>query len=197
MRAFAILAALLLLQQASGSERDRDILVKAAKTGRVLVVDVEMIVAAPLTQVWEVMTDWANMEKFVPGMSESDIVSKSGNVFRVRQKGRVHLGPFPIGFEAVRDIEVLPPESMRFKGVTGNFERLDGSVNLRAEGGVTRVVYTAESVPTVWVPPLVGVAMVERATREQFGEMRAEMLRHAGAKGAQSPKATGVTGQAP
>lgn len=180
LMAFGVLMAALVLSSAA-SARDRDIMVKAVKTGPVLVVDVEMSVKATVATVWEVMTDWDDMEDFVPSIQASEIVSRVGNRCRVRQKGRVFLGPFPVSFEAVRDIELFPQELMRFKGVSGSFERLDGEVRIVAGGDVTRIVYRAESVPTVWVPPFVGVAMVEHASRVQFGEMREEIRRRAAA----------------
>lgn len=168
--------------------RDRDIVVKAVKTGPVLVVDAEWTVRAPVGVVWDVMTDWEDMEKFLPSMQESEIVSREGNRCRVKQKGRVHLGPFPVSFEAVRDIEVFPRGSMRFKGVKGNFERLDGEVKLSPTEDGVRVNYRAESVPTVWVPPFVGVSMVESSTRTQFGELRVEVLRRASSRIAGAPE---------
>lgn len=179
MRRVLLMAILLVSAMVPAVARDRDIVVKAKKTGPVLVVDAEWTVRAPLRVVWDVMTDWDDMEKFLPSMQESEIVGREGNRCRVKQKGRVHLGPFPVSFEAVRDIEVFPRSSMRFKGVSGNFERLDGEVTLSPTDDGVRVNYRAESVPTVWVPPFVGAPMVESSTRTQFGELREEVLRRA------------------
>jgi hypothetical protein len=133
--------------------------------------------------VWEVMTDWNRMEEFSSGVDVSDIVSKSGNTYRVKQSGKVPLGPFKLSYESLRDIEVFPYERMQFQGVKGSFERLDGTVRLVSDGAGTRILYRAESVPTVWVPPFVGLPMVENTTRTQFGDLRAEVLRRVHAKG--------------
>lgn len=197
-----LIAALLLLVALLGlgavaQARDRDILVRAVKTGPVLVVDVDYTVRAPVGMVWDVMTDWGEMERFVSSVQESEIVSRTGNRCRVRQKGRVYLGPFPVSFEAVRDIDLFPLELMRFKGVSGDFERLDGEVKLFSAGDETRVVYRAESVPTVWVPPFVGTAMVEHVTRMQFGELRAEALRRHAARAGQEGAAPPIPKQEP
>lgn len=192
-----LLAVMLLVQPNVSIARDRDIMVKAVKTGKVLVIDVEMPVNATVDDAWDVMTDWGNMEKFIPNMTSSDIVSHTGNEFRVKQVGKVPLGPFSVDYEAVRDIEVFPQESLRFRGVSGSFERLDGTVKFSADGEVTRIVYRAESVPTVWMPPFFGTAMVEHATRVQFGEMRVETLRRATGKAARQRSTPSVTKQAP
>jgi hypothetical protein len=178
----------LLASAGNAAARDRDIAVKAVKTGPVLVVDAEWTVRAPLGVVWDVMTDWDDMEKFLPSMQESEIVSREGNRCRVRQKGRVYLGPFPASFEATRDIDVFPGDRMRFKGVKGSFERLDGEVKLSPIEGGVRVNYRTESVPTVWVPPFVGASMVESSTRTQFGELRMEVLRRAATQVAGAPE---------
>ena len=194
-----LLAAILVLPTATMA-RDRDVQVKAVKTGKVMAIDVDMIVNAPLEEVWAVMTDWDNMEKFIPSITSSEIVKREGKTYRLKQSGKIPLGPFSIKYEAVRDIEVMMLlESMRFQGVSGDFERLDGTVKLVREGEGTRVVYRAESVPTVWVPPFVGTSMVEHTTRSQFGEMRVEMLRRTSAKAAAkvAPAAPAASKQAP
>jgi carbon monoxide dehydrogenase subunit G len=191
LMAFGVLLMAALALSSTASARDQDIMVRAVKTGPVLVIDIEMSVKATAATVWEVMTDWDDMEDFVPSIQASEIVSRVGNRSRVRQKARVFLGPFPVSFEAVRDIELFPQELMRFKGVSGSFERLDGEVKIIPAGDMTRVVYRAESVPTVWVPPFVGAAMVEHASRVQFGEMREEIRRRAAAK---AGGAAGITG---
>ena len=170
---------------AAAQARDRDIVVKAVKTGTLLVVKVEYLVRAPVATVWEVMTDWDNMARFLPSVLESTIASKTGNRYRVRQKGRVYLGLFPVSFKAVRDFDLFSPERMRFTGVSGEFERLEGEVKLSVSGEETRLVYRAESVPTVWVPPFVGAAMIEHVARVQFGELRAEILRRHAARAGQ------------
>ena len=159
-----------------------------------------MTVNATLEEVWDVMTDWDNMEKFIPSITSSEIMKREGNSYRVKQAGKIPLGPFSIKYEAVRDIEVVQVnESMRFQGVSGDFERLEGAVKFAKEGEGTRVVYRAESVPTVWVPPFVGTSMVEHSTRSQFGEMRVEMLRRTSAKAAAkvAPAAPAASKQAP
>ncbi len=40
-----------------------------------------------------------------------------------------------------------------------------------------RVVHHREYVPKAWLPPMVGVAVIELETRKQFDEFSAEMLR--------------------
>ena len=203
MRAMKVLRllflAVLLALPTATLARDRDILVKAVKTGKVMAIDVDMTINASVEEVWGVMTDWDNMEKFIPGITTSEIVKREGNSYRVRQAGKIPLGLFSIKYDAVRDIEVVQlHESMRFQGVSGDFERLEGSVTIVKEGDATRVVYRVESVPTVWVPPFVGTAIMEHTTRSQFGEMRVEMLRRASAKAAaKAAPAPAVAKQAP
>jgi hypothetical protein len=42
---------------------------------------------------------------------------------------------------------------------------------------MVHVVNSGRYTPRVWVPPLIGIALIEAETRKQFGEIRAEMLR--------------------
>ena len=78
MRAIKVLRllflALLLALPTATLARDRDIQVKAVKTGKVMAIDVDMTVNATLEEVWDVMTDWDNMEKFIPSITSSEIM---------------------------------------------------------------------------------------------------------------------------
>jgi hypothetical protein len=42
-------------------------------------------------------------------------------------------------------------------------------------------VHTGRYTPSLWVPPIVGPALIEAETRKQYGEIRAEIERRAGA----------------
>ena len=50
-------------------------------------------------------------------------------------------------------------------------------MQLEAETGGTRLQYHAEVQPDFWFPPLIGPALVQRQTAEQFSAMIQEMLR--------------------
>ena len=80
-------------------------------------------------------------------------------------------------FDIVREIELVPHSEIRSRLISGD---------LKASDFVTRIVATAEGVnivnsgrylPKMWVPPLIGPALIEAETQKQFGEIRTEILR--------------------
>ena len=42
------------------------------------------------------------------------------------------------------------------------------------------IIHSGRYTPNVWVPPLLGPALIEAETRKQYGEFRAEILRRSG-----------------
>jgi Polyketide cyclase / dehydrase and lipid transport len=176
----AILAALLLAVlpvSAASSSADQDIVVHVQKDGQNIAVDVDCPVDAPWSVVWEVLTDYDHMAKFISNLEYSGVEHRLDNVLRVHQKGKASRGPLTLRFDNVREIELVPFSEIRSRLVSGN---------LKASVFVTRIVEAAARVhiinsghytPDIWVPPFIGPALIEAETQKQFGEIRAEILR--------------------
>jgi len=61
--------------------------------------------------------------------------------------------------------------------ISGNMRKMEGMTKLDDEGEQTRIIYHAESIPGVWIPPVVGKVFIAHESREQFQEMRDEIIR--------------------
>ena len=163
-------------------DTDQDILVRVVKDGPHIAVDVDVPVDAPWSVVWDVLTDYDHMGEFVSNVKASRIVGRPvEDVLRVHQSGSASLGPFSLPFDNVREIELVPHREIRSRLVSGDF---------KASAFITRIVLVDARIhilnrgrytPNMWVPPLIGPALIEAQTRKQFGEIRAEILRR-GAK---------------
>lgn len=156
---------------------NQDILVQVRKEGPAVAVDVVCPVDAPWSIVWEVLTDYDHMTHFLSNLEHSSVEDTAGNVLRVHQKGKASRGPLTLTFDIVREIELVPHSEIRSRLISGD---------LKASDFVTRIVVTAEGVnivnsgrylPKMWVPPLIGPALIEAETQKQFGEIRTEILR--------------------
>jgi len=77
----------------------------------------------------------------------------------------------------VREIRLFPFEKILSHMVKGTMRKMEGDTQLISEGEQTRVVYHADSVPGVWIPPVLGKVFIEHETREQFQEIRDEILK--------------------
>ena len=184
MRPFAlrawILAAALLPPGAWALDSRQDIVVAVTRDGPHITVHVEVPVDAPWPVVWDVLTDYEHMAEFISNVSMSAAVGPPAeNVLRVHQKGSASLGPFNMPFDNVREIELVPHREIRSRLVSGDFKASSFVTRIVRVGELIHIVNHGTYTPNMWVPPLLGPAVIEAATRKQFGEIRAEILRRA------------------
>ena len=155
----------------------QDIEVTAKKLSDMVVIDVSMLVAATPREAWDVLTDYDHMSKFLPNLQSSKILSKSPTRLEVAQKGGVTHGPISITFDVVRDVQLKPYSEIVSHVISGNLKKVDGTTRLAPEGDGTRITFHSESIPNIWVPPGIGPTLIENETRDQFGDMRDEIIK--------------------
>jgi polyketide cyclase/dehydrase/lipid transport protein len=148
--------------------------------GEWIFADVSFSVPATRAQVWEVLTDFEHMAGFISNLATSTVIAREGQALQVYQKGVARRGLLVFPFESVREVRLTPMSHIESHLLRGSMARQDGSTDLSGEGAETRVVFHGESVPGVWIPPLVGKGFIEQELREQFLELRAEILRRHG-----------------
>lgn len=156
---------------------DKDIDVKVNIDGDDVLVDVAFSVQVSPQKAWEVLTDFDHMAEFISNLQLSKIIDSGKNTLYVSQKGvaKYALATFP--FESIREIRLTPLEKIQSRLLSGSMRKLQGLTQLFPEGDHTRIIYHSDTFPGVWIPPFVGKAFIEHETREQFQEMRDEMLR--------------------
>jgi hypothetical protein len=164
---------------ASPAPPDQDISVRVQKAGAEILVDVDCPVRAPLPIVWEVLTDYDNMATFVSNLQFSGIQRRVDNVLTVRQTGKVARGVFTFSFDNVREIELVPRAEIRSRLVSGDLKASAFTTRVADLDGLVRISNSGRYTPNVWVPPLIGPAVIEGETRKQYAEIRAEILRRA------------------
>ena len=156
---------------------DADIAVHVTKNGESIVVDVHLPVNATAVETWNVMTDYDNMARFVTNLQSSAILHRDGDTLIVAQKGKASRGPFTFAFENVREIMLTPHSEIRSRLISGDLEASEFTTRVLEHGASTEIVNHGEFTPKMWVPPIVGTAVIEAETRKQFQELRAEILR--------------------
>ena len=163
---------------------DMDIAVHVQKAGSEILVDVDCPVSAPVPVVWEVLTDYDNMASFVSNLRLSAIERRADNTLTVRQAGSVSRGLFTFKFDSVREIELVPLAEIRSRLVSGDMKAAEFTTRIVDVDGRLHVVNNGRYTPNVWVPPLLGPALIEGETRKQYAEIRAEILRRAARRAA-------------
>lgn len=159
-----------------------DIKVRVETRDELVVVDVEFAVAASARDAWRVLTDFDGMPKFISGVERSRVIARSGNVWRVEQQGVSSAGPLSFSYDSVREIRLKPYSEIHARAISGSMKKMDSLTRLKSDRGTTRVTYHAESIPKTALPFGIGAGFIEERMREQFGEMRQEILRRAAAR---------------
>ncbi|MBI5435654.1 MAG: SRPBCC family protein [Nitrosomonadales bacterium] len=156
---------------------DEDIEVKVRVAGGNVIVDLSLVVPATRQQVWAVLTDFDHMAGFISNLKESRVVSTSADTTKVFQRGSAKYGPISFPFESTREMQLTPFDKIRSHMISGNLLRMEGTTQLVDEGAQTRIIYHTDSIPGVWIPPIVGKVFIEHEIREQFQEMRNEIIK--------------------
>jgi ribosome-associated toxin RatA of RatAB toxin-antitoxin module len=154
-----------------------DMLINFERDGDLIKIDGHLILPYPPKLIFEVLTDYERMHEYVPDMTNSRIVSREENKWRVEQKGKSGIGPFKFKFEVLRDVELTPVTELKSTLVSGNFKSMRTSTTLKSEGDNTRLDYIADIEPDFWVPPLLGSAIMKRQVRRQFEAFEAELAK--------------------
>jgi carbon monoxide dehydrogenase subunit G len=166
---------------------DQEIDVKVAKSGDVVEVDVSLRVNVGRSEAWKVLTDYDDMVRFVSTLESSKIVRKAGNELDVAQKGRVRFGLLSFPFATVRRIELEPYHEIRSFLIEGDMANSRFTTTLVEEGDTTLILQHGQLIPSLWVPPWIGSAIIVARTRQQWQEIRAEILRRRPASASTAP----------
>ena len=159
------------------ADTDQTIDVDVHMQGGQVLVDVNFHVRATPQEVWAVITDYDHATAFISKLEKSVVLSRTDDLLLVSQKGTMGYSPFSVSLETVMEIHLTPFEKMQSHLVSGNMKKNEATTRLIADASGTRVVYHLESIPNVWLPPLIGHALVEFETRARFRQVVEEILR--------------------
>ena len=176
------LVGLLAGAQASGATPSvpaEDIAVEVRKDGDSVVVRVDCPVRAPHALVWEVLTDYDHMARYVTNLKASEIRARDGDTLHVFQQGSAQRGLLSFSFENLREIRLVPQQEIRSRLISGTLQSSEFTTRIVDDGDQVHILNSGRFVPDVWVPPVIGPTVIEAETRKQFDEIRNEILRRA------------------
>ena len=153
---------------------DLDIVVHARKDGQDIEVDVDCPVDAPRSVVWDVLTDYDHMAQFITNLELSGILDRADHV---HQKGKASRGFLTLAFDNVREIELVPHHEIRSRLISGDLKASAFTTRIVEVAGRVHIVNSGNYTPNLWVPPILGTALIETETQNQFGQIRREILR--------------------
>ncbi len=124
---------------------------------------------------WDVLTDYDRLAKFIPGMQESKVVSRTGSTVIVDQRGDATLLFLTFPMRARLEIQEHPFESVVSNAISGNFKDLHGEYHLKVAGTGMVLQFNATFTPDFSFPPLLGTLIVRSAAHRRFAAMVAEI----------------------
>jgi hypothetical protein len=175
--AAVFLLLVLALPWPSAHAEEVEVAVTLVREGDALIIDAIMHVPVAPQEAWAVLADFDHFADFVPNMQFSRSVSKPGEPLRIEQKGKARYGLLSFSYESLREVELLPYETLKSRVIKGNMKKMETLTRLSGENGGTRIHYHNEAVPDFWLPPLIGPAFIRHEVAEQFRAFIREMLR--------------------
>jgi len=158
---------------------------KVQKNGDTVIIDLSITVPVTPQEAWDVLVDFDHMTQFNHNLEVSQVLEKNGDQWKVQQKGKTTHGGFSFSFDSVKQVTLKPFESIQSHLLSGTLKKHESLTTLTPEGKGTHIVYHAESISGVWVPPLLGTSVVEDEVRKQFQDMEGEMLKRKAARATQ------------
>ena len=172
----------LLAALAAQAQNAADFAVEASVEGRRVEVRARAALDAPVALVWQVISDYERLPQFIPGISRSVVLARSGEHVLVEQSGEARFLVFSVPIEVRLEVLEWAPEWIASRAVAGNLRRMSGRYEIHplpGHGVVLRYFGTIE--PEFELPPLVGAAILRAMAEEQFAAMAQEIRRRAGA----------------
>jgi carbon monoxide dehydrogenase subunit G len=171
------LAMLLILPLAAGNARADDVSVEAQRRGDALEVVCRALLDAPLELIWQTLTDYAHLAEFIPGMSTSRVVSKSGAVSIVEQVGAARFLFVSIPIEVTLSATERPPYAIDASLLKGNLKRLEGAYRIAPQPGGRMLLSWSGVIEAESMPPLIGEMLLRSSMEDQFRGMVREIQR--------------------
>lgn len=172
-------AGLLLLWPAfvTAAIEDDPVEVNASRENGRVTVTARFLVPVSRELAWGVLTDYEKMPVFLPNLSESKVVQKTGSVLRIQQKGTVPFVLFSINYVSMRDVELLPDFEIRSNSVDGNTGQIHSVSKLLSVNSQTEYKLSTDWTPTSQIIAVLGTGTLRDLISQQLQAMRREMLR--------------------
>lgn len=157
--------------------------VEAERQGEGIEIRASAVVFAPLALVWEVLTDYEKLPRFIPGIARSSVRSRDGGRVVVDQVGEARFLFFVFPIETRLEVIESARERVTSRAVSGNLRRMLGRYDIALDEprGTCLLTYQGTIEPDFALPPLIGVAAMRAMVEEQFTAMVAEIERRAAA----------------
>lgn len=152
-------------------------------------VDGRFTVTAPRSVVWEVLTDYDSISRFVSSMRESRVVERGPDEVWVEQEAVGRLFLFKRRLRTTLRVQEVPPETIRFEDVLHkDFESYRGEWRIAGNDREIEVTYQVVARPAASVPGFVARGMFQRTVHQLLTELAKEITTRAAVAERQTPE---------
>lgn len=125
-------------------------------------VDAAGTVRAAPERVWKVLTDYEQMDQFVPDLASCKVLSRSGREVIIEQFGTAHFLIMSKSIHLIVRALETPLSAIDIGLVSGDMKHYEAHWKLVAlpDTGGTRIVYSGKMMPNFYVPGLIGGSLV-------------------------------------
>jgi hypothetical protein len=175
LRGLMAMAAFAFVASAAAESPVRSI--DVVQDGDTYVVTAQMF--APVNQaiVWDVLTDFPNMAKWVPNVLESRVVTPGDKQMTIEQKGNAKFGGLSFGYTSLREIVLTPQSSILSTQVKGSMKRQQSLMKITPDAGGTKLEYRLEVVPSFIASKVLSPDFLKHEIDEQFTAIVGEMVK--------------------
>ena len=171
----ARLAAVLIVLAAADAAGADQVSVEAHREGEAVIVEARASLHVDLAMAWEVLTGYDRYAQFIPDLTSSRVLSRSGSDVVVEQKGQVGFLVFHFPMEVTMRVSERPRTGISSRAIAGTFREMTGSYALEQAGDDLQLTYSGRIVPRFGLLSLIGTAAVRAAVEKQFGALVREM----------------------
>jgi len=161
----------------SVNEYQKDINITIQNNGERIIVHAYFTVPVNSQLVWDTLTDFDNISSFISSVQSSKVINRTGNTLHVTQNSIIKISIVTFNFESVREVNLVPFKEIKERMISGNMHKMEETTQIIPVGNHTRIAYHANIIPDIWLLKYIGYVFIENEAREQFKEIREEILR--------------------
>jgi ribosome-associated toxin RatA of RatAB toxin-antitoxin module len=157
-----------------------DISVVATARDTAVEVTAHAVVRAPAELIWQTLTDYEHLSRFVPGIVSSRVVSRQGTQLIVEQRGGARLWFFSYPIRVVLASHERPYQGIEVHLLQGNLRRLDGGYRIEPRpDGSTELTWSGLIEPETPLPAFIRTSLMRTNIADQFAGLVREIERRA------------------
>ena len=145
--------------------------------GDAYVVKAQMFAPVSRAVAWDVLTDFPNMAKWVPNVTDSTIVKPGDKQFTIEQRGTAKFVGLSFSYTSLREIVVNPQTTIESTQIKGSMKLQHSLMTVSPDGDGTRMQYQLELVPSLLASAVMSEDFLKHEIEEQFTAIVGEMIK--------------------